>query len=277
MTSNGSANEAPRGTRAKELNNAETGGRNDIITIILANGASDDFKERLVLRSLSREMRVKVEKWQRGNDAGPRAMPAHGLMCLANSAIRAAKFSMAGNWGKLCTAGTVTQGSFRFGSRTVRIMTYVEYTRRQPSLPSAPHPWDYLCLPASKYLEYAKRVFDTPAEAAYSSPRFSMWRRNSIKRPLTHMPNEALIVRFQCSRLPPASADMSAVLAMNRTLYERARDLGGTHLTTSAIPLSQDDWVQQYGPGWKAFRAAKRRFDPNNVLNPGPGIFPLTG
>src|SRR6202035_3129393 len=43
MTSNGSANEAPRGTRAKELNNAETGGRNDIIAIILANGASYDF------------------------------------------------------------------------------------------------------------------------------------------------------------------------------------------------------------------------------------------
>ena len=53
MTSNGSANEAPRETRAKELNNAETGGRNDIMTIILANGASYDFKERVVLRRLS--------------------------------------------------------------------------------------------------------------------------------------------------------------------------------------------------------------------------------
>jgi FAD/FMN-containing dehydrogenase len=50
--------------------------------------------------------------------------------------------------------------------------------------------------------------------------------------------------------------------------------LGGTHLTTSAIPLSQGDWIQQFGPAWKAFSAAKRRFDPNNVLTPGPGIFP---
>jgi len=48
MTSNGSANEAPRRTHAKELNNAETGGRNDIMTIILANGASYEFKERVV-------------------------------------------------------------------------------------------------------------------------------------------------------------------------------------------------------------------------------------
>jgi hypothetical protein len=52
MTSNGSANEAPRGTRAKELNKAEAGGRNDIITIILANGSSYDLKERVVLPRL---------------------------------------------------------------------------------------------------------------------------------------------------------------------------------------------------------------------------------
>jgi len=62
MTSNGSANEVPRGTRAKELNHAETGGRSDIITIILANGASYDFKERAVVRRLALKMRVESEK-----------------------------------------------------------------------------------------------------------------------------------------------------------------------------------------------------------------------
>jgi hypothetical protein len=70
MTNNGSANEAPRGTRAKELNNAETGGRNDIITIITANGASYDFKERVVHRRLSLEMRVEVGKRQQGRERG---------------------------------------------------------------------------------------------------------------------------------------------------------------------------------------------------------------
>jgi cytokinin dehydrogenase len=161
----------------------------------------------------------------------------------------------------------------QFDSHNVRTMTYVDYYHRQPALASAPHPWLYLCLPASRYLEYAKKVFATPAEVAYSSPRFSVWRRDSIKRPLTHMPNEALLVRFQCSRLPPASAYMPAVLAMNRTLFERARDLGGTRLTTSAIPMSRSDWAQYFGPAWRGFSDAKRRFDPNNVLTPGPGIF----
>jgi FAD/FMN-containing dehydrogenase len=158
-------------------------------------------------------------------------------------------------------------------SQTARIMTYVDYYRRQAPLPRAPHPWLYLCLPASKYLEYATRVFATPAEFAHSSPRFSVWRRASIKRPLARVPDEDLVVRFQCSRNPPASADMPSILAMNRTLYERARDLGGTRLTTSAIPFSQPDWIHHYGPAWRSFRDAKARFDPNSVLTPGPGIF----
>src|SRR5271170_2523252 len=50
MTSNGSANEAPRGTRAKNLNNAETVGRSDIMTIILVDATSYDSKERMLRR-----------------------------------------------------------------------------------------------------------------------------------------------------------------------------------------------------------------------------------
>jgi hypothetical protein len=70
MTSNGSTIEAPRGIRAKQLNNAKTGDSNDIITMILANGASYDLKERVVLRRLSLEMRVEVGKRQQAGDSG---------------------------------------------------------------------------------------------------------------------------------------------------------------------------------------------------------------
>jgi FAD/FMN-containing dehydrogenase len=161
-----------------------------------------------------------------------------------------------------------------FASQAARTMTYVEYYRRLPDLlPRVPHPWLFLCLPASRFLEYAKRVYSIPAEFAYSPPRFSVWRTSSIKRPLTRVPNEDVVVRFQCSRNPPP-AEVPAVIAMNRTLYERARDMGGTHVTTSAIPLSQADWIHHYGPAWAPFRDAKRQYDPSNVLTPGPGIFP---
>ena len=64
MTSKGSANEALRGNRANDPNNGETGSRNDMKTMILANGSSYDLKERVVLRSLSLEMRVAVGRRQ---------------------------------------------------------------------------------------------------------------------------------------------------------------------------------------------------------------------
>ena len=164
----------------------------------------------------------------------------------------------------------------RFAAKRARVMTYAEYYRRTP-LATAPLPRPYLlvCLPASKSVEYGNRVLATPAEFAFSTQLFSVWKTSNIKRPLARMPKEDLAVRFQLQRRPPASfTDIDSLLAMNRTLYERARDMGGTRLTTPAIPFSQADWIQYYGPVWESFRNAKQRFDPSNVLTPGHGMFP---
>ena len=49
--------------------------------------------------------------------------------------------------------------------------------------------------------------------------------RNAIKRPLTRMPDEEIIYRFQLSRVLPAGTDTASMIALNRTLYERARDI----------------------------------------------------
>ena len=162
----------------------------------------------------------------------------------------------------------------KFASRTARDLTYVEYYRRQGPLKPGSYPWLYLCLPASRFIEYATQVYAKPNEYAFSAPRFSVWNKRSIKRPLARMPNEELVVRFQMSRmLPAAYSEIDTLLRMNRLLYERARDVGGTRLTTSAIPMSRSDWAQYYGPVWQWFQGAKKRFDPANVLTPGPGIF----
>jgi FAD/FMN-containing dehydrogenase len=61
---------------------------------------------------------------------------------------------------------------------------------------------------------------------------------------------------------------------LNRTLYERARDMGGYRMTSSAVEMSQDDWKHHYGPAWQIVQAAKAKFDPKNVLTPGLGMFP---
>jgi FAD/FMN-containing dehydrogenase len=102
----------------------------------------------------------------------------------------------------------------------------------------------------------------------------SAWRRNAIKRPLTRMPDDEIIYRFQLSRILPAGTDAGSIIALNRKLYERAREIGGYRMTSSAVSMSQDDWKQHYGSVWQTVQAAKVKFDPKNVLTPGHGMFP---
>jgi FAD/FMN-containing dehydrogenase len=54
----------------------------------------------------------------------------------------------------------------------------------------------------------------------------------------------------------------------------RALEQGGKVYPPFAPVLSPAQWQEHYGPAtWRRFAAAKKRFDPNNVLNRGPGIF----
>lgn len=59
----------------------------------------------------------------------------------------------------------------------------------------------------------------------------------------------------------------------NRRLFERARELGGTRYPIGVLPFTREDWSIQYGETWHEFVKRKRRYDPDNILTPGPGIF----
>ncbi|WP_243147530.1 BBE domain-containing protein [Scytonema sp. UIC 10036] len=59
----------------------------------------------------------------------------------------------------------------------------------------------------------------------------------------------------------------------NRRLFERNRDLNGTRYPVDAIKFSQEDWQQHFGSVWSRLVNAKQRYDPDNVLTPGQGIF----
>ena len=79
---------------------------------------------------------------------------------------------------------------------------------------------------------------------------------------------------MKLSRTLPAGTDTASMIALNRTLYERARDMGGYRMTSSAVAMSQDDWKRHYGPARQTVQAAKTKFDPKNVLTPAHGMFP---
>jgi FAD/FMN-containing dehydrogenase len=63
------------------------------------------------------------------------------------------------------------------------------------------------------------------------------------------------------------------MVADNRAFFERNRYLGGKRYVIDAIPFSQEDWQQHFRPVWGRLVSAKRRYDPDNLLTPGQGIF----
>jgi cytokinin dehydrogenase len=166
----------------------------------------------------------------------------------------------------------------KFAKKTATVMTYEQYFRREEVCGACTtplqKPFVYLCVPSSRYVEYTSGILGSPTESAFLVPRMSAWRRSAIKRPLTRMPDEEIIYRFQLSRTLPAGTDTQSMIALNRTLYERVRDMGGFRMTSSAVPMTQEDWMRHYGPVWPRVHAAKKKYDPKNVLTPGHGMFP---
>ncbi|MBR0687853.1 FAD-binding protein [Bradyrhizobium manausense] len=163
-----------------------------------------------------------------------------------------------------------------FASQEVKTWTYEEYYRRAETCYScldAPKPSLYLTVPASKFDAFVGKTLNEPERAAYVAPWISAWRGNVFKRPLARVASEDLIFRTQFNRVLPNKADIPAFLAVNRSLYEEVRDLGGTRLTASAIPFTQSDWIRHYGPAWGPFEAAKKKYDPKNVLGSSSKIF----
>ncbi len=166
----------------------------------------------------------------------------------------------------------------KFAKKTATVMTYEQYFRREEVCTACTtplqKPFVYLCIPSSRYVQYTSGILGNPAESAFLVPRMSAWRRSAIRRPLTRMPDEDIIYRFQLSRTLPAGTDTQSMIALNRALYERARDMGGYRMTSSAVPMTQADWMRHYGPVWPSVQAAKTKYDPKNVLTPGHGMFP---
>lgn len=140
-----------------------------------------------------------------------------------------------------------------------------------------PHPWCDLLVPSSRIGKFVSEVLEevSPAEISHVFPLLLYpFNRQPITRPLFRVPDEDTFFLFDILRTASAGTRSAAqMVEHNRQLFERNRSWGGTHYTICAIGCSHKDWKQHYGPAWEAFAAAKRRYDPDRVLTPGPGIF----
>jgi cytokinin dehydrogenase len=138
-----------------------------------------------------------------------------------------------------------------------------------------PHPWINLFLPASVVDGFVSAALTelAPQNVQWPILLYPFWSRRST-RPMLQLPDEPVVFLLALLRTaPPDPAVVEAMLAANRALYERARDVGGTQYPIGAIPFRRADWVEHLGDQWRKLVAAKRRYDPNQILTPGQGIF----
>lgn len=139
-----------------------------------------------------------------------------------------------------------------------------------------PGPWINVFIPSSATDAYVSSVLAdlAPADAGgvvllYPIPTAR------VRAPFVRLPDApvAFLLAILRTVSPPNDADVQRLLQVNRTLYDRARAVGGTHYPVGAIPLTPADWKAHYGPRYPQFAAAKAGYDPKHVLAPGQGIF----
>jgi FAD/FMN-containing dehydrogenase len=99
--------------------------------------------------------------------------------------------------------------------------------------------------------------------------------RNAARPYALRLPEEERVFLFDiCTSGSPEDPDyVPTQLAKARSMYERARALGGTLYPIGSTPLTTEDWRTHHGSGYQALRTAKDHYDPANVMAPGAGVF----
>ncbi len=174
---------------------------------------------------------------------------------------------------------------FRSQSEPVRL-SYSEYLHRfdarnadeiASGRSSRPTPFLAVWIPASNTKDYVAQILSMSSDVA-GADSFSFWPLNArrFKRPLFRVPDEEIFFSIWMIRsvAPNDPAALSAMLASNRSLRQQMTVVGGKDYRQYGMLISQAEWVEHFGPDvWRRFSDAKKKFDPNKVLTPGPEIF----
>jgi cytokinin dehydrogenase len=162
---------------------------------------------------------------------------------------------------------------FDFLNRLDQIVTFLKSIGTW----SYPHPWLNLFVPGSVVESFVGEVVSTLTQTDTGQGPVLLYpiKTNRLQLPLFRVPREEIVFIFSILRTatPPEDAVVQRMLADNRRLFEQNRDNGGYKYSVDALSFSQKDWQQHFRPVWGKLVSAKRRYDPNNLLAPGQGIF----
>ncbi|CAM3622555.1 FAD-binding protein [Nocardiopsis gilva] len=177
--------------------------------------------------------------------------------------------------------------SFERGAEEIEDMTYLDFADRvAPGVEYLkwtgewydPHPWLNLLLPDTAVDGFTASVMERLTAADIGPSGVVLLYpvpRALLGTPLPRTPDTRLVFLFALLKTAtpgPGVPDADAMIAANRSLYERARDLGAVRYPVGSVPMSRGDWEAHFGDQWPVFAAAKRAYDPAGILAPGQGI-----
>ena len=145
------------------------------------------------------------------------------------------------------------------------------------------HPWFDMFFPDSAIEEYVGEVVPSLTPEDVGPTGFMLifgLRRSKFQQKLFRLPdcNDGdWVWLFDILTAAPAPGPdpdfQERMLTRNRALFEQGRAAGATRYPIGSLEFKHSDWVRHYGDVWHEFKRAKRRFDPDGILAPGPGIF----
>ncbi|WP_432136660.1 FAD-binding protein [Streptomyces sp. bgisy154] len=139
------------------------------------------------------------------------------------------------------------------------------------------HPWLNLLLPGDSAAALSGPVLENLDPADFGPGVIQLYpiRRDRLTTPLFRAPDDPVPYLFDVlGAVPPEdTATIDRVLRANRAAYDTAVAAGGTQYPVGSIPFTQEDWRVHFDSAWPCFAAAKRTYDPRNLLTPGQGVF----
>lgn len=176
--------------------------------------------------------------------------------------------------------------TFNPGTQSAQDMTYFDYVNRlaplvaflqQIGVWAFPHPWVNLFIPAENAQTLIAETLATLTvdDVGQGPVLINPFNRELFRAPFFRVPDSRHFFLFALLRnaVPPTPERAAQLVEANRTLFDRAVTLDGKRYPVDSVPMTTHDWQKHFQPVWGAFVAAKRHFDPAEILTPGQGIF----
>ena len=132
------------------------------------------------------------------------------------------------------------------------------------------HPWMECVLPWQTTAPYISQVLANLPPQALVGGHILLWpaRGNASSAPLFMRPQGEFLMGFGIlPAVPPQFLD--EVLPRMNMASQAATMMGGKRYLSGWINFDHAAWKAHYGEKWPAVVAAKRKFDPQGILNPG--------